>query len=122
MSEEKNQAQMEFTDMKSLIDSLGESYLEEPLPEGYKENIFAISHIYKGLEIVRNIDKVNGTRYFTIINNINGSHIHVQGKNIAHRVCDCYDDLFNKRSASKYAKFFRKGAIALAGYNIKPNK
>lgn len=122
MSEEKKQMQMEFHDMKSLIESLGESYLEEPLLEGYREVIFAISRRYKGLEVVRNIDKVNGTKYFTIINHNNGSHIHVQGKKIAHRVCDCFDDLINDRNIVKYNKFYKKGALALMGFNIRTNK
>lgn len=119
---EKYQSQEEFSDMESLIKWYGESCLEDPLADKYDESRSAISHTYKGLNVIRNIDKLNGTKYYTIVNDSNNTHIHVMSKNIAHRICDCYIDFISERDITKYCIFYRKGALGLAGYNIRPNK
>ena len=51
---------------------------------GIQKIFWAVSHEYKGLIVIRNIDRDNGTKYYTVFNEANGTHIYVRGKNIAH--------------------------------------
>ncbi|MPQ44056.1 hypothetical protein [Clostridium tarantellae] len=80
---------------------------------------FSLVNEYKGLKVIRNINRITRVKYYTILNPKNNSHIHVQGKNIAYRVCDCYKDLIEERDIIKYNKYYRKCALGLMGYNIK---
>ncbi|MGL5243925.1 MAG: hypothetical protein ACRC7R_01935 [Sarcina sp.] len=80
---------------------------------------FAFVNEYNGLKVIRNINKITRVKYYTILNPKNNSHIHVQGKNIAYKVCDCYKDLLEDKNLIKYSKYYRKCALGLMGYNIK---
>lgn len=114
-----SEKESDYEDMASLINEFGESCLDKPLPYDPDIDISVVTQNYKGLKIIRNIDKSNGTIYFTVVNDKNNVHIHTKTRNSARKICGCYLDMTQRRDISKYCKYYRKEALGLAGFNIK---
>jgi hypothetical protein len=71
---------------------------------------------YRGFLIYENTNKNFGTKYYSVVNPNNHTHIHV-GTNHTKKVIDCYYNI-NKCVAKKYPLWMRNKAMALDGYKI----